>query len=148
MADALGVTIERIVEDHTLRYADEAFDVASGHIPAGTIAGVRYRVKGMVGDEAKIVLEHVEKLREDDFAELGFAGDGYRAVVDGLPGISLDLKISAPAGYTGDPVAVASAMSIVNAVPRVCAAAPGVLSLLDLPPFPSRNPAAPEFLRG
>ncbi|CUU57639.1 4-hydroxy-tetrahydrodipicolinate reductase [Parafrankia irregularis] len=145
LADAIGVTIEEIVEDHTLSYADEAFDVASGHIPAGTIGGVRYRVKGLVGGVAKVVVEHVEKLRENDFAELGFAGDGYRAVVEGLPGITLDLKISSPAGYSGDPVAVASAMSVVNAVPRVCAAEPGVLSLLDLPPFPSRNPAAPRL---
>jgi 4-hydroxy-tetrahydrodipicolinate reductase len=51
------------------------------------------------------------------------------------------MSISAPPGYAGDPVAVASAMSVVNAIPRVCATPPGVLSLLDIAPFPSRNAA-------
>ncbi|WP_248833134.1 dihydrodipicolinate reductase [Frankia sp. Mgl5] len=139
LADALGGTIEEIVEDHDFIYADETFDVASGHIPAGTISGLRYRVKGIIGGRPAVVVEHVEKLRENDFSELGFSGDGYRAEVVGLPSVQLDMKLSAPAGYVGDPIAVASAMSVVNAVPRVCAAPPGVLSLLDVAPFPSRN---------
>jgi 4-hydroxy-tetrahydrodipicolinate reductase len=49
------------------------------------------------------------------------------------------MKISALPDFVGDPIAVASAMSAVNAVPRVCAAPAGVTSLLDLPPFPSKN---------
>ncbi|MBL7502313.1 dihydrodipicolinate reductase [Frankia sp. CNm7] len=139
LADAIGTEIEEIVEDHSVIYADEAFEIASGSIPAGTISGVRYRVKGMVGGQARVVVEHVERLREEDFPELEFRGDGYRAEVTGLPSIRLDMTVSAPPDYTGDPVAVASAMSVVNAIPRVCAAPPGVLSLLDLPPFPSKN---------
>ncbi|MEX5634207.1 dihydrodipicolinate reductase [Parafrankia sp. FMc2] len=145
LAEAIGVTIDEIVEDHTILHSDEAFDVASGHIPAGTICGLRYRVKGISGGEARVVVEHVERLRETDFPEVEFAGDGYRAQVDGLPGVRLDMKLSAPEGYTGDPIAVASAMSVVNAIPRVCDAPPGVLSLLDLAPFPSKNPYTGGF---
>jgi 2,4-diaminopentanoate dehydrogenase len=139
LAEAIGVTIEEIVEDHSVIYADVAFDVASGHIPEGTICGLRYEVQGIVDGAPKIVVGHVERLREHDFPEMEFAGDGYRAEVVGEPCIRLDMKLSALPDYVGDPIAVASAMSIVNAIPRVCAAAPGVLSLLDVPPFPSRN---------
>jgi hypothetical protein len=139
IADALGLLLDDIVEEHSVIYADESFDIASGPIPAGTISGVRYQVKGMVGDEARVVVEHVERLREQDYPELGFSGDGYRAEIDGLPGVRLDMTLSAPGAYTGDCIAVASAMSVVNAIPQVCAAPPGVLSMLDLRPFPSKN---------
>jgi 2,4-diaminopentanoate dehydrogenase len=44
---------------------------------------------------------------------------------------------SAPRGiYDGVPIA--TAMAVVNVIPQVCAAPPGVLSLLDLRPFPSK----------
>ncbi len=141
LADAIGVAIDEIVEDHDLIYADQAFDIASGHVPKDTISGIHYRVKGMSGGKARVSVEHVERLRDQDFPELEFKGDGYRAEVAGTPTVRLDMSISAPPGYTGDPVAVASAMSVVNAIPRVCAAPPGILTLADLPPFPSRNPA-------
>ena len=142
LADAIGVTIEDIVEDHTVIYADEAFDIASGHIPAGTISGLRYQVKGMAQGEARVIVEHVERLRDNDFPELEFKGDGYRAEVTGEPCIRLDMAIKPSPGFTGDHMAVASAMSVVNAIPRVCEAPPGVLSLLDLPPFPANTPTA------
>jgi hypothetical protein len=141
LAAAIGVTIDGIVEDHRVIYAGEAFDIASGHIPAGTVSGLHYQVKGMAGGEARVIVEHVERLRDDDFPELEFKGDGYRAEVAGTPSVRLDMSISAPPGYAGDHMAVASAMSVVNAIPRVCAAPPGVLSVLDIPPFPSRNVA-------
>jgi 4-hydroxy-tetrahydrodipicolinate reductase len=139
LADAIGVTIDGIVEEHSVIRADEAFDIRSGHIPAGTVSGIRYQVKGMVEGEARVVVEHVERLREQDFPELGFRGDGYRVEVDGTPCIRLDMTLSAPPGFTGDLIAVPSAMSVVNAVPQVCQAPPGVLTMLDLRPFPSKN---------
>jgi len=146
LADAIGATIDDIVEDHSLIYADEAFDIASGHIPAGTISGVRYQVKGVSGGEERVIVEHVERLRDNDFPELEFHGDGYRAQITGEPCIRLDMTISSLPTFTGDSVAVASAMSVVNAIPAVCEAPPGVLSLRDLRPSPPRSwpdPPAP-----
>jgi hypothetical protein len=118
LADAIGVTIDDIVEDHSLIYADEAFDIASGHIPAGTISGVQYEVRGMADGRPRVIVEHVERLRDHDFPEREFKGDGYRAEVTGEPTIRLDMTISSSPDFTGDSVAVASAMSVVNAIPR------------------------------
>ncbi|GAA3226733.1 hypothetical protein [Actinocorallia longicatena] len=139
LADALDVKIDEIVEDHRVIYADEAFDIASGHIPAGTISGVHYEVKAVAGGRDRIIVEHIERLREQDFAELEFKGDGYRAEVVGEPCVRLEMTLSSKPDFVGDGIAVASAMSVVNAIPRVCEAPPGVLSLFDLAPFPSRN---------
>jgi hypothetical protein len=139
LADAIGATIDEIVEDHSLIYADEAFDVASGHIPKGTISGIWYKVKGMSGGKARVIVEHVERLRDQDFPELEFKGDGYRAEVVGEPCVKLEMTLSNRPGFVGDGIAVACAMGAVNAIPRICEAPPGVLSLADLPPFPSKN---------
>lgn len=142
VAHALGVRLDEIVEDYTVIYADEPFDIATCHVATGTISGMRFQVKGMVDGEARVVLDHVTKLRDQDFPEVPFEGGGYRAEIEGEPCLQLDLKLSPHdrdvaaiehAGY------VAGAMTLVNAIPAVCDAAPGVLSYLDLPPHPSKN---------
>lgn len=139
IADAIGLTIDELVEEHSVIRAEEGFDILAGRIEKDTISGIRYRVQGMVAGEPRVVVEHVERLRDEDFPELEFVGNGYRAEIEGLPNIRLDLKISAPPWFEGDIIEIPSAMNVVNAIPRVCQAPPGVLSMLDLAPFPSRN---------
>ena len=141
IADAIGAEIDEVVEDHRVIYADEAFDIASGHIPANTVSGVWYKVNGLVDGEVRVAVEHVERLREHDFPELGFAGDGYRVEIVGEPCTRLDMTLSSLPTFEGDGIAVACAMSVVNAIPLVCDASPGVLSLRDLAAHPSRNTA-------
>ena len=144
MADAIGVKLDEIVEDHSLIFADEAFDIASGHIPADTISGIWYKVNGIVDGEVRVAVEHVERLRDQDFPELGFEGDGYRVEITGEPCSRLDMKLSSLPTFVGDGIAVACAMSVVNAIPQVCEAPPGVLSMLDLAPSPSKHGVANE----
>ena len=140
LADAMGLTIEDIIQEHEVLYADEAFDIKSGHIAVGTISGMRYQVQAIVDGEVRFIIEHADRCREEDWPDMEFAGDGYRVVVDGQPRIQLEMKLQQTPTFTGDPVSVACAMSCVNAIPQVCDAAPGVLSLRDLAPYPSKNP--------
>jgi 4-hydroxy-tetrahydrodipicolinate reductase len=142
VAEALGSKLDEIVDDYAVIHADEPFDIAVGHIARGTVSGVRFEVRGIVDGEPRVVLEHVTKLRDQDFPEVDFPGSGYRAELDGEPRLRLDLTLSPHdrrveavehAGY------VAGAMTLVNAIPAVCDAAPGVLSYLDLRPHPSKN---------
>jgi hypothetical protein len=139
LADAMGVQLDEILEAHEVIYADEAFDTAAVHIAAGTISGTRFEIKGMIDGEARVVVEHVTRLRDQDFAEVGFTGGGYRVVVDGEPCIRLDMELSSHNGDVEHAGYVACAMAFVNAIPQVCDAAPGVLSYLDLLPHPSKN---------
>ena len=71
LADALGVALERVEEAHRVIYADEDFDIASGRIPKGTVSGMSFEIQGMVDGEARIVVEHITKLRREDFPEHG-----------------------------------------------------------------------------
>jgi 2,4-diaminopentanoate dehydrogenase len=139
VAEAMGLEVDEVVVDHELIYADEAFDIASMHIPKDTIAGMRFEIKAMVDGAARVVVEHVTRLRDEDFPEVAFPGRGYRIRIDGDPCLVQDLTISSPTGDEVHAAYISTAMPLVNAIPGVCDAPPGLLTLLDLRPHPSRN---------
>jgi hypothetical protein len=148
LAAGLGVSIDNLVEDNERVSSDEAFDTPTGHIPAGTIAAMRSTLTGYVNGEPKLVVDHVTRMR-DDIApqwpqpsiaitplDLGFGGasgrGAYRVEIEGSPSIRCELELAENHDHDlGARMAGASRM--VNAVPAVFAAAPGLLSALDLP---------------
>jgi hypothetical protein len=147
MAEATGGHIDEVVQTYDVVYADETFDVPAGHIEAGTICGIRFEVRGMVEGVARFIVEHVTMLRDKDFPDLEFKGGGYRIDIEGIPNVRLDLNLSWPSaaagsllgGASGRPGLFATAMAVVNAIPQVCEAPPGVLSYLDMKPHPCKN---------
>lgn len=138
VAAALGVELDAITEWHELIHADEAFEIASGTIPAGAISGMRFEIRGMVGDEARIVVEHVTRLRDED-APHWPPGHGYRIAIDGEPCVHLELELSSHHGDHNHAGCLATAMHVLNAIPAVCEASPGVKTLLDLPVYSARH---------
>jgi 4-hydroxy-tetrahydrodipicolinate reductase len=139
LAHALGVQLDEIVEGNSVIYADEPFDTAAIHIAAGTISGMRFEIKGMIGGETVVAVEHVTRLRDEDYPEVGLRGGGYRAEIDGEPCIKLDMELSSHKGDVEHAGYVACAMAFVNAIPQVCDAAPGIVTDLDLLPHPTKN---------
>jgi 4-hydroxy-tetrahydrodipicolinate reductase len=139
LAKAMGAEVESLAEERSVILADEDFEIASGPIPKGTISGMRFCVQGLIGGEPRVIVEHVTRLRDEDYAELGFPGHGYRVEVEGEPCIRIDMDLSSRKGDVVHAAFVAAAMAVVNAIPQVCAAPPGVLTTLDLLQRPSRN---------
>ena len=95
----------------------------------------------MVGDRAVVVLEHVTRLRDDvapDWPQPLGQG-GYRVVVSGEPAYTLDLQMLGSDGDHNTAGLKATAMRLVNAIPAVVAAPPGLLTALDLPPISGRG---------
>ena len=115
--------------------ADEDFDIASGPIEKGTISGMRFEIVGMVDGEERIVVEHVTRLRDDDAPDWP-QGEGYRILDRGRA--EREARARAVARDLGDhnhAGCLATAMHVVNAIPAVVAAEPGVATLLDLPVY-------------
>jgi hypothetical protein len=135
IAAGLGVTLDEIVEWHERVPAPEAFDVASGRVEPGTTAAMRFEVRGMIGGEAKVVLEHVTRLRDDLAPEWPQpTGDGgYRVVLTGEPNYTVDMQMLGSDGDHNTAGLKATAMRLVNAVEAVVEAPPGLLTALDLP---------------
>ncbi|KAA9150356.1 diacylglycerol kinase [Amycolatopsis acidicola] len=136
LAAGLGVEVDEIKESHEREPAPEAFDVAAGHIPKGGTAAVRFEITGMVGGRPAIVIEHVTRLRDDlrpDWARPAQPGGSYRVEITGEPSYGIDICPTSEHGDHNHAAIVAAAGRIVNAIPDVVAAPPGIRTTLDLP---------------
>ena len=65
LAAGLGISLDEVNETYVREPAPEDFDIASGHIPKGSAAALRFEVRGMVDGNAAVLLEHVTRLRND-----------------------------------------------------------------------------------
>ena len=134
IADALDVKLDEIRQSYEQVVATETFEISCGTIEKGTVAGLRFEVSGIVGGKPRIVVEHVTRLR-DDLAPHWPQVDGpgtYRVTIEGMPAMRCDLEIGFNSADHNIDGCVASAMRVVNAIPVVCDAAPGLKTWLDL----------------
>ena len=134
VATAIGLQLDEVAETHEILRADEDITIASGVVEKGTISGMRFEIIGLVDGEPRIVVEHVTRLRDDDAPDWP-QGSGYRIEIEGEPHVHLELELSSDLGDHNHAGCLATAMHVVNAIPHVVAAEPGVLSLLDLPVY-------------
>lgn len=158
LAAGLGVKIHDIEEGNERIAATESFDTPTGHIAAGTIAAMRSTLTGYVDGKPTFVLDHVTRMRDDiapDWPQprisippkdLGYgpaSGQGlYRVEIEGSPSMRCEFEMAEDHDHDlGARIAGASRM--VNAIPAVCAAPPGLLSALDLPLIPGTGLVRP-----
>ena len=118
IADALGWTIDRVTDDIQPKLADMTVSGELLAVDPGYVCGIIQEGVGYKKGEPVIRL-HME-------AYLG-APESYDAVaIEGSP--SLSMKIAG--GIHGD---VATASIVVNSIPKVLGAAPGLHTMRDLP---------------
>jgi hypothetical protein len=141
IAAGLGVEIEELREVHERRPAPDRIDLGFGVVEAGTTAAMRFELQGIVGGEPKIVVEHVTRLADELAPEWPQpAGhSGYRVIVTGNPSYTCDVQMMGNDGDHNTAGLVGTAARLVNAIPAVCAAPPGLLSVLDLPLITGRG---------
>jgi 4-hydroxy-tetrahydrodipicolinate reductase len=134
IADGLGVKVDSLEEWHERVPATETFDVPSGTVEQGTTAGLRFEVRAMIAGEPRIVLEHVTRLREDVAPEWPAPPGvgGYRVLIEGSPDVTCELTTAGDGGDENSGGLIVTAMRLVNAIPAVVAAPPGLLGPLDV----------------
>jgi 2,4-diaminopentanoate dehydrogenase len=136
LAAGLGIDLDEVTETYIREPAPEDFDIASGHIPKGSAAALRFEVRGMVKGKPAVVLEHVTRLRDDlcqDWPQPAQEGGSYRVEVTGEPSYGLDLCLSSRRGDHNHAGLAATAARVVNAIPAVVEAPAGIRTTLDLP---------------
>jgi 4-hydroxy-tetrahydrodipicolinate reductase len=119
LAAALGWQLSKLDESIDPVWADRLTPSALGDIPAGMVIGLRHQVRGFRADEEVVCLELQIVMA------LGESSD--EIVISGEPRVELVV----PGGLHGD---TATAAIIVNAVPMVLSAPPGLAVMSDLPP--------------
>ena len=145
VADHLGAELDEIRETYDKRVTERQLDVAAGTIEAGTVGAVRFETIGVVDGRDAIVIEHVNRMAPDqapDWPQPDVDGT-YRIRFEGDPQLACDLRLGAP-GAASAAGMVATTMRVVNAIPHVCAAAPGIVTATDLPLTLPLGPFAPD----
>jgi 2,4-diaminopentanoate dehydrogenase len=141
VAAGMGVEVVELEEVHERLPAPRRIDLGFGVVEEGTTAALRFEVRGLVdtgdgsGPRARVVVEHVTRLADDLAAEWPqpVGHSGYRIEVTGNPNYTLDLQMMGDDGDHNTAGLVGTAGRIVNAIPAVCEARPGLLSVHDLP---------------
>ncbi|OFJ51214.1 NAD(P)H-dependent amine dehydrogenase family protein [Mycolicibacterium grossiae] len=136
LAAGLGIEVDEIRDSVEQEPAPEDFDVAVGTIAKGTVAALRFQIEGLVNGEPVIVVEHVTRLRADlrpDWAQPAQEGGSYRVEIVGEPSYVMDVCPTSRHGDHNYAAILAAAGRIVNAIPHVLAAPPGIRTTLDLP---------------
>ena len=135
LAAGLGIELERI--DEWYEQVPAPFDIQTdaGQVSKGTVAGLHFEIRGIYKGRTAVVLEHVTRLHDDLAPEWPQpAGAGcYRVKVSGEPNYTVDLQLLGTDGDHNTAGLKATAMRLVNAIPAVIDAAPGLVTALDLP---------------
>lgn len=135
LAAGLGAELEEIREVHERVPAARDYQTPLGTIAEGTTAGMRFEVQGIVGGKTRIALEHVTRINEEvapQWPSLPGQG-GYRVDIEGNPALRCQFHFEGEDGDHNTGGLLATAMRCLNAIPAVCDAEPGLLSVLDLP---------------
>ena len=136
VARALRVELDEVTEKYERVITPRDLEVACGTIPAGTCGAVRAETTGVVNGRPFITIEHINRMAPDLAPEWTSAPHGtYRIVIEGEPHIECDLRLGTEptAASANDNAMEATAMRVVNAIPYVVNAAPGIATSLDLP---------------
>lgn len=125
-ASRMGVVLERVEPDHEMHPATRDLEIAAGTIAAGRVARTNWRWHGVV-DGARLLTLSIEWTMEPDVSGAA-TSPLWRIEVLGDPSVTVDVDLRRhPADLrrtTPEQYGVAGA--VLNAIPHVVAAPPGV----------------------
>jgi 2,4-diaminopentanoate dehydrogenase len=135
MASHLEMPLDRVETDHRVYPASADLQVGAGVIPRGRVSHFNWRWRGIVQGTPRLTMSihwYMETTHLDEQHP-----PLWRIHVEGQPGVRIALDMEKRAGDTSPTSAeqIAVAGSVINAVPIVCAAAPGVMMRPLAAPF-------------
>jgi hypothetical protein len=143
IARALGVELDEVREAVERRPLEADVTTALGLFEAGRQGALRFEVQGIVDGEPRIVVEHVTRIAPGvapDWPVPPDGGDGaHRVVIEGRPRIEVSLEATDEGGNRAAGGNATAANRLVNAIPWLRAAEPGLYDGLDVPLSPARG---------
>jgi len=140
MAAALEYPLDSVETFVERRALEQAVDVPGmGVFEQGTQGAFRFEVRGVRNGVTRLVVEHITRIDDRCAPDWPYPPQGqgcHQVLIKGSPDLVIsvhghDAIEPGPAGGGNG----SAANRIVNAIPAVCAAAPGILSPLDIPPI-------------
>ena len=138
VGQALDAPVEKVEIEVERRPLEQAVDTENmGRFEPGTQGAFRFEAKGYHGGQPLFVVEHVTRIDDScapDWPRPPTGSGCHQVLVTGSPDLELTVHGHDPVepGLAGGGNSSAAAW-LVNAIPAVCDARPGALSVLDLP---------------
>ncbi len=142
LGDVLGIEFDEVVCEADYAQTTADVDLGSWTINAGCVAGIAFSWHGKVDGRSVVELRFVWRKGQTLDPDWPIY-TGHRIKVDGCPNINVKLDISPPPDFKGTTVndfmrlpMILTAMPAVNAIPKVVAAEPGIITYADILPLP------------
>jgi hypothetical protein len=133
VADAVGLPLDTVEASGELATASRETTIAAGTLRAGTVAAQRITIAGMRGGRPLLQFRATWYCTADLQPAWDVHDTGWHVSVDGDAPLEVELRMPIPLDRMAAVSPAYTANRAVNAVPYVCAAAPGIQSTLDLP---------------
>lgn len=137
LARALDVELDDIREVLERRPLTHRVSNALGTFDVGTQGAMRFEVQGMVDGEPVLVVEHVTRIDPHCAPEWPSPADGgagaHRVIVEGRPRIEVTVEATDEGGNRAAGGNATAAGRLVNAIPWLRAAGPGIYGAMDVP---------------
>jgi hypothetical protein len=141
IARALGVELGELRETLERRPLEADVTNAMGTFGAGTQGALRFEVQGLVDGVPRIVIEHVTRIDPECAPDWPLPPDGgagaHRVVIEGRPRIEVSLEATDEGGNRSAGGNATAANRLVNAIPWLTSAEPGLYDGLDVPLAPA-----------
>ncbi len=139
IGDALGVELDEVRCDAQYAQTTADLDLGSWTIPAGCVAGVHASWKGRAGDRTLVEINVRWRKGQTLEPDWRIEQDGWVLRVDGRPTVQNVVSFLPPPDFQAETIAdfmtlghIMTAMPVINAIPAVVAAAPGIVTYNDL----------------
>ena len=132
LADAIGIELEEVRYRREVAVTDDAFEIAAGTIEAGTVAAMKFGFDGILYGRPVLSLDVVWRVSNDVAPEWPRGDSRWIVHIDGDPTVDSELLLATEED-AGRAVSLSVATLLLNSVPTVVAAAPGLLDNLTLP---------------
>jgi hypothetical protein len=141
IARGLGIELDEIREHVERRALEETVSNAMGVFEKGTQGGLRFEIQGIVDDREVVVVEHITRIDAAVAPDWPSPADGgagaHKVVIEGRPRIEVTVEATDENGNRAAGGNATAAARLVNAIPWLRAAAPGIYDALDVPLTPA-----------
>lgn len=138
LAHRLGMTVDRIEPDHEVMTTPRDIHAVAGVVPAGTVAATNWRWHAIV-DGIRFITLSVNWIMDENLP--GYEDFSHWTIkIRGKPGLEIAMDLVEPENTRVKTRAVqyGVAGSVINSIPEVCAAAPGIYEFPLFAPFRKR----------
>jgi 4-hydroxy-tetrahydrodipicolinate reductase len=133
VADALGLPLDSIEAHGEIATTNGEVEIAAGTLRAGTVAAQRISAVGIHDGKEILRFRATWYCTNEIEQDWDLLDTGWRVTVDGDAPLHIDLRMPISLDDMAATTPGYTANRAVNAVPYVCAAAPGIRKITDLP---------------